>query len=482
MKYLKFIIPLLIVIPLLVYFFVIPTTLRSTSQLRSQVDERMELIGIVWRLAGAEEFVNNQVVHYAADIDSHFAPHKNHPLIQFARKIRERDFVAFNAIAFTFSFIEIESGIVRLSPYACIDCLAETDPRWTTESFLTYIELLNQFYQDTDFRIFFNRHKELFAETERRFDEFLSNIHTEWFYNFFGQPLESPLVIISLTNGVHNYGGTDLCVKNLPQGKIIIGSSQADADGIPVFNNPSNNPWLFYTVIHELCHIFVNPIVDKYEHKMQEAGDIIYPFVAETLMRFAIGCAQTMIVEGINNLAVNMYFREHPIAWKPHFVQMNERRGFIGMRRAMRFMENFYANRHIYPHFKDFMPQIVAFINSLADNIEQVLSEYHNSYPYVVNVFPALNSTVSAGITEIRVDFSHPMWDVIGTRLIEDAAITVPNVDFPFWSEDGRTLIFRVINLERGQRYGFMLPARVLQSEETFPMRENFEFIFQTKD
>jgi hypothetical protein len=447
------------------------------AQLQSQVDERMELAGIVFRLAGAEEYVNNEVVNYVLDIDSFFAPYKDHPLIRYVKKIRERDEVAYNAVSGTIFYLEIKNGQVRLAPHVDLNCLLQ-DPRWTKETFLTYVKLLNRFYKDSKFHGFFNRHKALYAETEKRFNSFLADIHTEWFNDFFGQSLTTPLICVSLTNGRSNYGGSPSCLPNIPEGSIIIGCSRVDSDGIPVFNKDIN-PDLFFTVMHELCHIFTGPLVDKYQQDMIQAADTIFPYVKEALAKVAYGDANSMLVEGINNLCTNMYFREYPTRWEKYMIRDNENYGFIWMRRFVRFMDNFYEHRDIYPHFEDFMPQIISFINSCGRNIEQIVFEYNHSAPYVVNVFPSPNTVVSAGIKVVKVDFSQPMWDVAGIYHIENVAR--PDSGMRYWNED-KTSLYIPVNLKKRGKYGLLLCKGIFQSSETFLMKEDFEILFETEE
>ena len=86
------------------------------AQLTCSVDERSELVSIVFRLAEAEEYVNNEVFNYVADIDAYFAPYKEHELILFAKEIRERDFVAYNAVSGITSLIKITNNKVAIDP------------------------------------------------------------------------------------------------------------------------------------------------------------------------------------------------------------------------------------------------------------------------------------------------------------------------------------------------------------------------------
>ncbi|MDR3047008.1 MAG: DUF4932 domain-containing protein [Bacteroidales bacterium] len=459
-----------------IFVFIFFAFVQCYAQLQSHVDERVELTSLVFRLAGAEEYINNEVENYVKDADAYFEKYKSHELIEYVKFIRERDDVAYNAVAGVIGLLQIKNGKVSLAKNADIDCLLQ-DSRWKRETFLKFVNLLNKFYKDSKFQKFFDQHKSLYAETEYRFDLFLSGINTRWFPHFFGKPLNSPTIYVSLLNGTSNYGGSFSC-SEVSDGYISIGCSQVDDGGIPVFEHNSD---LFYTIVHELCHIFTNPLLGKYEKELSESGNLIFPYVKDKLENVAYGDAKTMLVEGFNNLFANMYCKETNFLFAQYTIRNNEESGFIWMRRTVKFMDNFYENKDLYSTINDFMPQLVEFMNFTAKNIEQVVFEYEHSNPYVVSVFPALNSTVSADIKEIQVNFSCPMWNSYGTSNSYDTTLISPIRDGkPKWSINKETLIIPV-KLEKGKNYGFNLSAGIFQSFETYEMKENFEIKFSTE-
>ena len=65
---------------------------------RVRVDSRVELLSIVFRLAGAPEYNGCRLPSYDADITQAFAPYRNHPAIQLARQIRDQHGVGFDAV------------------------------------------------------------------------------------------------------------------------------------------------------------------------------------------------------------------------------------------------------------------------------------------------------------------------------------------------------------------------------------------------
>ena len=73
---------------------VTPATAAAQSSppnpLRIGVEPRVELIAIIFKLAGSEEFNRTHLPQYSADIDQFFGPRRNHEAVTLARGLRER--------------------------------------------------------------------------------------------------------------------------------------------------------------------------------------------------------------------------------------------------------------------------------------------------------------------------------------------------------------------------------------------------------
>ena len=81
----------------LVMFCLLVTPLTAqTVAVRS--DPRIELLTVIFRLAGAEEYDQCQVPVYAAAIDSAFGRYRGHPAIALAKRIREEHGIGFDAV------------------------------------------------------------------------------------------------------------------------------------------------------------------------------------------------------------------------------------------------------------------------------------------------------------------------------------------------------------------------------------------------
>ena len=62
------------------------------------VDPRVELMSIIFRLAGNPEYSRGRVPSYIKDIDDYFGRYKNHPAVLTAVKLLERQGVSFDAV------------------------------------------------------------------------------------------------------------------------------------------------------------------------------------------------------------------------------------------------------------------------------------------------------------------------------------------------------------------------------------------------
>src|SRR2546422_9637413 len=66
----------------------------QSKELRIGVDRRVELIAIIFKLAGSGEFSPTHLPQYSADIDRFFGPQRNHEAVTLARGLRDRYGVA----------------------------------------------------------------------------------------------------------------------------------------------------------------------------------------------------------------------------------------------------------------------------------------------------------------------------------------------------------------------------------------------------
>lgn len=204
----------------------------------NMVDERFELLSLIFRLAGREEY-NDKDTEYQLELVSEFDVYKEHAAIKYASSLP----LGYDAV-FRFSVHILKEGeeFVLIKD---IDSLID-DGRWTRQSAADFLTLLNIFYTDTEFAKFYQSHIGFYeTETQNFIDGIYSTIDFEWFRTY-ADPANMHCVY-SLSNSRHNYSAT---VNNT----LIYYAVTSDGSAI----------------VHELCHSFANPIAHKWYEKNAE--------------------------------------------------------------------------------------------------------------------------------------------------------------------------------------------------------------------
>lgn len=455
-------------------------TLNSAAQLRSSTNELFELSSIAFRLAGAEEYSHCPVASYAEDIDKYFAPYSDHELIGYVKEIQEKYLIGYDAVANAAACLVLQNGEITLAPMFDAVKISQIDGRWTAEAYVNYVKLLNAFYNDSKFDKFYSDHRKLYKVATDRADKLLKSIDTKWFDSFFGEDLGDVRILVSLCNGKVNYAFS-LLNKNNGFG-IIIGCD-ADAKGMPAFS-----ALMPQTIIHELSHGYTNKLIYGIWDEIEPAALKIYPHVAERMLKIAIGFPKNVMTEWFTDLCTDMYFRENGATngISPAFqIALQQNRGFIWMEKSVDFMNGFYENRDLYPTVKDYMPRLVLFINEIAANFDQVIADFENRNPRVVETSPAPNSTVALSTDRIVITFSEPMaTNSYGYgRTNEKEVLTVPaqNGDKEFW-QDEKTFVIPIKShkLIPNKKYGLILDRYFFTSAKQYPMAEDYTFYFNT--
>ncbi|MCP4645126.1 MAG: DUF4932 domain-containing protein, partial [bacterium] len=70
---------------------------KAELPLRVMVDPRVELMSVIFRLAGHPEYNQGRVDVYTKDVEQHFGKHRNHPTVATARKLRRTRGVSYDA-------------------------------------------------------------------------------------------------------------------------------------------------------------------------------------------------------------------------------------------------------------------------------------------------------------------------------------------------------------------------------------------------
>jgi hypothetical protein len=271
-----------------------PSSPPTTPPLRVQVDPRVELLSLIFRLAGNPVYSQGKIPAYNADVDKHFNQFRDHAAVQLAGQLRRSRGVSFDACM---------SMAVHLDNARDLNLLVPLDPwpegldkRWTARDARRLLDATRRFVKDSDFAEFLELHRSRYETTVTRIQTLMDKeAHLEWFQEFFG---EHPQATFTLAPGMLNGGscyGARCCQ---PGGKdhlyCILGVWQTDAQGLPQFT-----PEMIGTVVHEFAHSFANPVIHRHEAELRAAGEALYKPVASKMRSQAYGNGQTLLCESL---------------------------------------------------------------------------------------------------------------------------------------------------------------------------------------
>jgi len=322
------------------------------------VDPRVELVSIIFRLAGNKEYDACKIPKYDKDIEVYFEPYKEHPAVKFAAELRKKRGMGYNApmaLAVHVSGVPNLEELVPLNPHP-----AELDSRWRPAEARKFLEKARLFAKESHFGQFYSDHQPLYNTSVSDLTQLMENqAHFEWFEDFFGQGTDPCLsVVLGMTNGSSSYGAS-VVIEGRKHIYSMLGVWQCDP-----FGNPKFSSGLVGTVHHELCHSYSNPIVYKYADKLQAAGQRMFTRLADKMRSQAYAEWQTMLCEYVVRACTIQYYKRYE---RPDTVERVIRyeinRGFIGMRELNEVVSKYEDEREKYPTFESFFPRVIEFFN-----------------------------------------------------------------------------------------------------------------------
>lgn len=332
---------------------------------KPKVDERIELLSIVFRLAGADEYSDQSFKLYADKIEKHFGIHQNHELIEYVKKIRKENGIGYDAVmsmAIHLSEAEQLKPVVKITD-------SIPDDRWGKENALKFIELLQQFYKDADCKAFFDENAALYKSASAQFLSVYNNLDLKWYETFYGkEPHEKFVIVNGLANGPSNYGPNIVLENGQKEVYAIMGAWSVDSIGMVKFDTNSYFPIL----LHEFNHSFVNYLTEHNRNDLQESGKKLFVVVADNMKSQAYSDWETMINESIVRASVIKYMKDHPFNKEQIDDEMQKQlaRGFLWINELCEELENYDKHRDKYPSFESYMPNIIIAFKNYAANIK----------------------------------------------------------------------------------------------------------------
>jgi hypothetical protein len=164
-----------------------------------RVDARVELLTLVFRLIGANEYAQPAAESpYARAADEWFGPARDHEVFRLAERLREEQGIGFNAVP---------SLAVHLTqpPELALRLVLEPwperlDERWQGVDLDAFLEALRSFAADTDFLAFLEEHADVQRAAEKSLAGAIDTTHViAWLREFFGLAAGTSYVAIRPT-------------------------------------------------------------------------------------------------------------------------------------------------------------------------------------------------------------------------------------------------------------------------------------------
>lgn len=330
-----------------------------------QVNENVELMSILSRMAGFTEYHMDMAGQYIKDMDNYFKNNTEHIAVQYMKELRDKYGISYDAVMSMAVHLKKQEGTFSLIE----EDTSKLDDRWTDvdkEKFLSY---LNDFYNDTKFNEFFKAHNDIYKKGIKSFqDNVTSSFNADWYSNFYGnEPQENYTIIIGFCNGGGNYGVTRQLKGRKKDVFAIVGYFVNEED-VPMYNKR-----YLPTLIHEFNHSFINHYLDenKYpEHvkQLEAAANALYMNSLMSMSQQAYGSWQTMINESLVRAAVICYMLDNEFEKEDirNVLLEQVQRNFRWMPELVTLLRKYEKKQSKYGNFENFYPNVISFFKEYA--------------------------------------------------------------------------------------------------------------------
>jgi hypothetical protein len=424
----------------------IAASTAAAQSVRVVDDQRAEIIGILFRIAGASDFSSGNVQPYIRQVDSAFLPYRNHPVFGELNRLRQAYGIALSDIT---SLAPQLTDPVAFGERVPIDAPTSTLAKsWHGAAARTFLAEARDFAQVAHVADFLRVHQPVYDSVTARARRLIeTRAHLEWFTTFYSEPSHDLLIISPLLATSRGNFGADFHDAGTHERYAFLAVPGADTLGFPVLD-PETLP----TLVHELNHSYVNHVLDSVRAQLQPAGALILPAVRTAMSQLAYTNAQSMFNESVVRAGVIRYLLTNDGAAAARVeTQLQRGLGFVWMDELVDLLGDYEAHRATYPTFSAFAPRLVAYYNDLAPRIELVRNAYDSHRPRIIKTSIANGARdVDPGLRELVLTFDKPVSTT--SALIGDFGGGIP--EFTGGSFDvTRTVLTIGIKLKPGSDY-----------------------------
>lgn len=463
---------------LLILGFILTLSTFAQEPVKAHFDECLDLMSVVWRLTGANEYNLCMAEQYAKEVDIAFGSFQSHPVVQLARKYRSQSGISYDAVAAYGLHLTINESneIVLRDIYQ--EGSDDSFDRWSEAQKQAFLKPLNDFYRESQFHNWYTKQQNTYERVEEAFDNINKHIDYSWFSNFFGPQKGSEFhVVLSLLVGPHNYG----CSAKLKNGSNIlnpvIGCCRIDDEDNINFNENDVLP----IIIHEFCHHYCNPLNLQYWSLMSKTAQQVYQLKEDELNRAAYGSSIIMMNETFVRAAVIRYMKTHyPTINDVELIRNEEQNGFLLTQTVCNALKRYEQNRNQYNTMSDYMPTLSDAINHFSiRDYKKTQKEYAKHLAsYKVNIQNGAKD-IASGEFVLEITFSKPMANGISLGP-SHSGCGFPEFKGYRWSDDQKT-IYITFQLQSNKQYGFRVLGTLFHTLDGYTAKGDTDICFSTK-
>lgn len=319
--------------------------------------ETVELMGLLFRMAGANEYSQCQVGTVASSADQYFASMKNHQAVTLAKQYRQYG-VSYDAVTgYANQLVFDEEGKIIFEPDYLEGSNTSFD-RWNSQQKTDMLAALNDFYVASKFHDWFVSTK---TEQEQAIASFKSicNLDYTWFDTFYGKNDKlSSRIILSFMIGNSNNG---ISLKR-KDGTLLLTpvlGSLSQNNGSVRFNGDMN------LIVHEFSHPYCNPLIEANWSSISSKAQEVYSRVSSKMQSQAYSNAMTMMCETlVRSSAIRYMINHNQQNLVNQTLAYEESNGFMMVRTLMKTLEKRELEADKYATLADFMPVLIEAINN----------------------------------------------------------------------------------------------------------------------
>lgn len=421
-------------------------------------DESVDMMAVIWHLAGAREYNQCDITPYVESVDTYFASAKEHKAVKLASKYY-REGTGFDAVAEYGSYLDItDEGNVVFDK----NLIRDFDNRWSEEHQQEFLEAADAFYRDTRFHEWFVGTEEVRKEAVEAFSTISGMIDQQWYKSFFNAEVSAEFrITLCLMAGRNNFGLSAMTVDGLHKLFPVISSAHY-ADGKIGYDMNR----VFPILVHEFCHAYCNPEIDKTFDQMADNANAVFALNKDLLSSQAYTKAKIMMYETYVRASVIKYLKEHFGENQINAEALIKEEESLGFLLTRTLLDSFGQG-----------VSLVDAVNSfdVKKYVEDKALEESKRITYVCNIKDG-QKNVPAGDFDFTITFDRPMGPGVSVNRTKEE---LPDVKGFSWSEDKKTFTLN-LSLESGKTYGLNISGDHFIGEDGARAKES-TIVFETK-